>query len=195
MPDGCSSVSRPPRRRHAICPRRGGREWLTNAFPRTRCGVSRTRCGQIGYREDLGHVCSRRGFVAPIHRAFEPCGSYPDLRMRYGPSRVAQKAAGWPTASPMLARSHSPGNRDRVSAFTDPSMRISRLVCAARCRFKIGSRSCGARSRPPPCDKDFLLEALRGGYANLYRSLTGTLAPAFPRPRRAGAAAFEKLTA
>jgi len=147
---------------------------------------------KIGYREDLGHrLLSGADFVAHPSR-FEPCGLVPiyanALWDHPACAQERRMATGQPMPRPKpFAREPRPVSRSKI--FNADLA----LVCAARCRF-IGSRSCGARSRPPPCDRISPGSAQR----SLRESLSladGDSRTSAPRNLVAQAAAFEKLTA
>ena len=69
---------------------------------------------KIGYREDLGHRLLSGADLLLHPSRFEPCGLVPIYAMRYGTIPLVRKErrAGRQRHR-CLARSHSPGNRDR----------------------------------------------------------------------------------
>lgn len=149
---------------------------------------------RIGYREDLGHRLLSGADLLLHPSRFEPCGLVPIYAMRYGTIPLVRKSGGMADsvtdASPEAIRQGSATGL----AFQDPSM-TDLAACMRRALSLYRQPILWRRIQAAAMRQDFSWKRSAEAYANLYRSLTGTAAPALPRNLVAQTEAFEKLTA
>jgi len=149
---------------------------------------------EIGYQEGLGHRLLSGADLLLHPSRFEPCGLVPIYAMRYGTVPLVRKSGG-------MADSVTDASPEAIRQGTATGMSFEGTAtadlaaCVRRALSLYRQPILWRRIQAAAMRQDFSWKRSAEAYANLYRSLTGTSAPALPRVAAPQAQALEKLTA
>ena len=153
--------------------------------------------GQVaveGYQEELGHRLLA-GADMLLHPArFEPCGLVPIYALRYGTIPLVRKSGGM--VDTVIDASPDALRQGIATGFSFDEPSLDDLVACIRRAISLYRQPISwRRLQAYAMRQDFSWQRSAKAYADLYRSLTGTLAMAQPRAKTARNAGLTKLTA